>query len=182
MQTPAPDGESADPVKNPAVSFIAETIATGLGSGRWPFIAPATVGTGAALAAYWLFDFVANGSGDLLDPGGTGDSPWFFVLIGVTTVAGIWATGYIEFEDDLDPPRGVIDEWVGVWVTVMFLPVTWPWMIAGFFMFRALDILKPAGIRRLEALPGGWGIMLDDIGAGIVGAVLLNAVRLVFFG
>ncbi len=162
--------------KNPAISFIAEAIATGLGSGRWPFIAPATVGTLAALVVYWLLDLVA------FDPGGTGDSLWFFVLIVVTMAAGVWATGYIESEDDHDPSRGVIDEWVGMWVTVAFLPVTWPWMLAGFFMFRALDILKPLGIRRLEALPGGWGIMLDDIGAGVLGAVILNAVRLALFG
>lgn len=159
--------------KNPAVSFIAETIATGLGSGKWPFVAPATVGTFAALIAYWLLDVsVFNGEGD---------SVWFFVLIGVVTAVGIWATDYIDSEDDHDPKRGVIDEWVGVWVTVLFLPVTWPWMIAGFFVFRALDILKPLGVRRIEAWPGGWGIMFDDIAAGVIGAVILNAVRLAFF-
>lgn len=159
--------------KNPIVSFVAETIATGLGSGKWPFVAPATVGTFAALVAYWLLDTtVFNGEGD---------SVWFFALIGVVTVGGIWATDYIDNEDDHDPKRGVIDEWVGVWVTVLFLPVTWPWMIAGFFVFRALDILKPLGVRRIEAWPGGWGIMFDDIGAGIIGAVILNAVRLAFF-
>ena len=180
MQTPVLNNNSGAG-KNTAVSFAAETIATGLGSGRWPFIAPATVGTAAALAVYWLLDFVANGSEDLLSPGGNGNSLWFFGLIGVAAIAGVWATGYIESEDDPDPSRGVIDEWVGMWVTVAFLPVTGPWMIAGFFVFRALDILKPAGIRRLEALPGGWGIMLDDIGAGLLGAVILNAVRLAFF-
>ncbi|MCH2514567.1 MAG: phosphatidylglycerophosphatase A [Dehalococcoidia bacterium] len=179
MQIPAPNTSSRSE-KNPVVSFVAETVATGLGSGRWPFVAPATVGTVAALAVYWLLDSL------VFEPGGgvsygTGDAAWFFGLIGVTAIAGVWATGYIESEDDLDPSRGVIDEWVGMWVTIAFLPVTWPWMIAGFFMFRALDILKPLGIRRLEALPGGWGIMLDDIGAGILGAVVLNAVRLAFF-
>ncbi len=158
---------------NPVVSFIAETIATGLGSGKWPFVAPATVGTFAALVAYWLLDIsVFNGQGD---------SVWFFVLIGAVTTVGIWATDYIDNEGDHDPKRGVIDEWVGVWVTVLFLPVTWPWMIAGFFIFRALDILKPLGIRKIEAWPGGWGIMFDDIAAGVIGAVLLNAVRLIFF-
>ena len=179
MQTPAPNTSSRFR-KNPAVSFVAETIATGLGSGRWPFVAPATVGTAAALAVYWLLDSL------VFEPGGgvsfgTGDSIWFFSLIGITLIAGVWATGYIESEDDLDPSRVVIDEWVGLCVTVAFLPVTGPWMIAGFFMFRALDILKPLGIRRLEGLPGGWGIMLDDIGAGILGAVALNAVRVLFF-
>ena len=159
--------------KNTVVSFAAETIATGFGSGNWPFVAPATVGTFAALIAYWLLDVSVFG--------GDGDSVWFFALIGIVTVVGVWATDYIDNEDDHDPKRGVIDEWVGVWVTVLFLPVTWPWMIAGFFVFRALDILKPLGVRKIEAWPGGWGIMFDDIAAGVIGAVILNAVRLIFF-
>ena len=158
---------------NPVVSFVAETIATGLGSGKWPFVAPATVGTFAALVVYWLLDI------SVFDA--QGDSVWFFVLIGAVTTVGIWATDYIDNEGDHDPKRGVIDEWVGVWVTVLFLPVTWPWMIAGFFMFRALDILKPLGVRKIEAWPGGWGIMFDDIAAGVLGALVLNAVRLIFF-
>ena len=164
---------SSQTQNNPVVSFVAETIATGLGSGKWPFVAPATVGTFAALVAYWLLDI------SVFD--GQGDSSWFFVLIGAVTTVGIWATDYIDNEGDHDPKRGVIDEWVGVWVTVLFLPVTWPWMIAGFFMFRALDILKPLGVRKIEAWPGGWGIMFDDIAAGVIGAVVLNAVRLIFF-
>jgi phosphatidylglycerophosphatase A len=164
---------SSQTQNNPVVSFVAETIATGLGSGKWPFVAPATVGTFAALVAYWLLDI------SVFD--GQGDSIWFFVLIGAVTTVGIWATDYIDNEGDHDPKRGVIDEWVGVWVTVLFLPVTWPWMIAGFFMFRALDILKPLGVRKIEAWPGGWGIMFDDIAAGVIGAVVLNAVRLIFF-
>ena len=164
---------SSQTQNNPVISFVAETIATGLGSGKWPFVAPATVGTFAALVAYWLLDIL------VFD--GEGDSVWFFALIGVVTTVGIWATDYIDNEGDHDPKRGVIDEWVGVWVTVLFLPVTWPWMIAGFFMFRALDILKPLGVRKIEAWPGGWGIMFDDIAAGVIGAVILNAVRLIFF-
>ena len=164
---------SSQTQNNPVISFVAETIATGLGSGKWPFVAPATVATFAALVAYWLLDISVFDS--------KGDSVWFFALIGVVTTVGIWATDYIDNEGDHDPKRGVIDEWVGVWVTVLFLPVTWPWMIAGFFMFRALDILKPLGVRKIEAWPGGWGIMFDDIAAGVIGAVILNAVRLIFF-
>ncbi len=167
------NSQNAHNQKNTAGSFIAETIATGLGSGRWPFVAPATVGTFAALIAYWLLDVGVFG--------GEGDSIWFFSLIIAVTAAGIWSTDYIDSTDDHDPKRGVIDEWVGVWVTVLFLPVTLPWMIAGFFIFRALDIFKPLGVRRIEAWPGGWGIMFDDIAAGIIGAVILNAIRLIFF-
>ena len=172
-RTPGRRLEDSNTQKNATVSFIAETVATGFGTGKWPFIAPATVGSLAALVVYWLLDLAVFDS--------NGDSLWFFGLIAITTIAGIWATGYIETEDDHDPSRGVIDEWVGMWITIAFLPVTLPWLVAGFFMFRALDILKPVGIRRLEVLPGGWGVMLDDIGAGVLGGIVLNAVRLVFF-
>jgi phosphatidylglycerophosphatase A len=75
----------------------------------------------------------------------------------------------------------VIDEWVGAWITVLFLPVTWPWMLAGFLLFRVLDIYKPLGVRKIEAWPGGWGIMFDDIASGVIGLILLNGVRLAFF-
>ncbi|MDP7674836.1 MAG: phosphatidylglycerophosphatase A [Dehalococcoidia bacterium] len=159
--------------KNSFVSFIAETIATGFGSGRWPFAAPATVGTLAALVVYWVFDILVFS--------GNGNSIWFFFLIVVTAILGIWATGYIDNADDHDPGRGVIDEWVGMWITVLFLPVTWPWMLAGFLLFRVLDIYKPLGVRKIEAWPGGWGIMFDDIASGVMGFILLNGVRLVFF-
>ena len=159
--------------KNIVVSFVAETVATGFGSGRWPFVAPATVGTLAALVAYWVLDILVFN--------GQGDSIWFFGLIVVTAAAGIWATGYIDTTDDHDPSRGVIDEWVGVWITVLFLPVTWPWMLAGFLLFRVLDIYKPLGVRKIEAWPGGWGIMFDDVASGVIGFIILNAIRLAFF-
>ena len=165
--------QTDDTQKNALVWFTAETIATGLGSGRWPFVAPATMGTLIALVAYWVLSLVGIGE--------NGDSAGFYILIGASFLAGIWATGYIDSEEDHDPKRVVIDEWVGVWITVLFLPVTLPWLLAGFFMFRFLDIVKPLGIRRLEMIPGGWGIMFDDIGAGIVGALILNVIRLVFF-
>ncbi|MDA0677061.1 MAG: phosphatidylglycerophosphatase A [Chloroflexi bacterium] len=82
---------------------------------------------------------------------------------------------------DPDPKRVVIDEWVGVWATVAFLPTTWTWLLAGFLLFRALDIAKPFGIRKLEKIHGGFGVMMDDLAAGVAGAIILNAVRLVFF-
>lgn len=147
----------------------AETIATGLGSGRWP-IAPATAGSAAALLLYWALPF-----------SGTGDSPWFFAMIGLTSLVGMWAAEKVGTREDPDPKRVVIDEWVGVWITVAFLPATWGWLLAGFFLFRVLDILKPLGIRRLEQIHGGLGVMLDDIAAGVLGAVVLNVVRLIFF-
>lgn len=149
--------------------IFAEAVATGLGSGRWP-IAPATAGSAAALLLYWALPF-----------SGEGDSPWFFGLIALTAMIGIWAADYVSTAQHPDPKRVVVDEWVGVWLTVAFLPATWGWLLAGFFLFRFLDILKPLGIRKLEKIHGGTGVMLDDVGAGIVGAAILNALRLIFF-
>ena len=102
-------------------------------------------------------------------------------MIGLTALVGVWAAENVGTKDDPDPKRVVIDEWAGVWITVAFLPATWGWLLAGFFLFRFLDILKPLGIRKLEKIHGGFGVMLDDIAAGALGALVLNAVRLIFF-
>ena len=163
-----PSAESS--VQPRALKLFAETISTGFGSGRWPFVAPATIGTAAALLVAWAVPFTGDGA-----------SPWFFVLIVATFFAGWWACDYVSSPADKDPRRCVIDEWAGVWVTVAFLPFSWPWLLAGFLMFRVLDVLKPFGVRRLESLPGGLGVMADDVGAGLIGAVALNAVYWVFF-
>ncbi|MEC8909441.1 MAG: phosphatidylglycerophosphatase A, partial [Chloroflexota bacterium] len=82
---------------------------------------------------------------------------------------------------DHDPKRAVWDEVAGMWITCLLLPKTLPWLAAAFLVFRVLDILKPWPIRRLEGLPGGLGIMADDVVAGVVGAVGLNAVYQTFF-
>ncbi len=66
-----------------------------------------------------------------------------------------------------DPSIVVIDEFVGIWITLLFLPQTVASYCCAFLAFRAFDILKPPPARQLEALPHGWGIMLDDVVAGI---------------
>ena len=81
----------------------------------------------------------------------------------------------------MDPPQAVWDEVIGIWVTCLFLPKTILWMAAAFICFRILDIVKPFPINRLERLPGGVGIMADDLLAGLVGAAALNLVRLLLF-
>ena len=73
----------------------------------------------------------------------------------------------------------VWDEFVGYWLAVLLVPGSWPWLLAGFVLFRFFDILKPWPIRVLEKrLPGGLGVMFDDVIAGVMaGAVLLLAAR-----
>ena len=159
-----------DSVTNPAKLFgwLAEAVGTGLGSGLAP-IAPATVASAVAVAAYWAFPF-------------GGDSLWFFIIIPAATFIGVWSAGVVERRaGDKDPGRVVSDEFVGMWAACLFLPKTWIWLLAAFLLFRALDIFKPFGIRRLEKLPGGVGIVADDLAAGLLAAGALNAVRLIWF-
>ena len=96
-------------------------------------------------------------------------------LIVIVTAGGIWAAGRMErLSGGRDPSIVVIDEVVGMWCALLAAQqVVWHYLVA-FTLFRVLDIVKPGPIRRLEALPGGWGVMLDDLAAGIVtlGAVL----------
>ncbi len=61
----------------------------------------------------------------------------------------------------------VLDEMVGMWVALWATPVEWETWLAIFFLFRVFDVFKPLGIRWLERLPGGWGVMLDDVLAGV---------------
>jgi phosphatidylglycerophosphatase A len=95
------------------------------------------------------------------------------------TAVGVWCASVVERElGQEDPQIVVIDEVAGLLVTM--LPVAWPtWraVVAGFVLFRALDMLKPWPIRRFEDLPSGWGIMFDDIAAGAVGALVMTALQ-----
>jgi phosphatidylglycerophosphatase A len=146
---------------------MAEFIAMGAGTGRGP-VAPATWATAFILLLYWALNVESPSAG------------YFSVLV-LIIVAGTWAANRLSVPDDPDPGRVVIDEWAGALVTVAFLPTTAGWMLAGFFVFRVLDILKPWPIRKFEDLHGGVGIMADDIAAGVVGAIGLNVVRVAFF-
>ena len=141
-------------------------------------LAPATFASLVALAVYYTIPL-------------TGDSLGLYLLIGIGFPLGVWATGTLTGPTNPDPKKAVWDEYVGMWTTCLLLPKTldsqwWlipagapsPWLAAAFVCFRALDIWKPWPIRRLERLPGGLGIMADDLLAGIAGAAALNAVRL----
>jgi len=103
---------------------------------------------------------------------------WIAVLL---TVLGIFAAIWIAHESEKiiggkDPGSIVIDEIAGMVVTFLGVPFHVAAMIAGFILFRLIDIIKPFPIRRIEAsVPGGAGIVLDDIAAGIISNVLLRS-------
>ena len=73
-----------------------------------------------------------------------------------------------------DPGFVVIDEVAGQMIALIGAPLSWKYLIAGFILFRSFDIVKPFPLRRLEKLPAGLGIMMDDVGAGIYALVLLQ--------
>ncbi|MCK4559959.1 MAG: phosphatidylglycerophosphatase A, partial [Calditrichia bacterium] len=90
------------------------------------------------------------------------DYIWLAISI-IMFFIGIWVSGTVEKDKGKDPGIVVIDEFVGQWIALLFLPrILWIF-IASFFVFRILDIIKPFPAADLEELDGGIGIMLDDI-------------------
>ncbi len=90
------------------------------------------------------------------------------------TILGIWSGNGVEAVWGKDSSKVVMDEVVGMLVSVLFHPLRPGVIIAGLVLFRIFDIAKPLGIRKTEELPGGWGVMVDDILAGIYASIGLR--------
>ncbi len=98
------------------------------------------------------------------------------VLLTVFSLLGIWASGRsIPLLGNSDPSEAVVDEVMGQLVTFLFIPfgLSWPFILAGFLLFRLFDIWKPYPIDDLQILPGGIGICADDIVAGVYAGICL---------
>ncbi len=136
------------------------TIGTFFGTGFAP-IAPATVASFGVAVLWWL-------SWTYLGP-----IPLWVqaALLVVVTAIGIPVAGKLEKIHGEDPSLVVIDEVAGMLVTYFALNAGMLGWVAGFFWFRFFDILKPFGVRKLEKLGGGLGIMVDDLGAGVLAAI-----------
>ena len=142
---------------------LAAALATWFGCGLAPK-APGTVGTFGGLVVAW--PLVAFGQA----------APWHFaVLAALVTPIGIWAAQKIIDETgNNDPQQVVIDEVLGVWLTLAGAAhFNWKSFLLAFALFRLFDIWKPWPIRNLEKLHGGTGVIVDDLGAGVYAAVVL---------
>lgn len=140
-------------------------IALGLGSGlsRW---APGTAGSLAAIVPWLALRHL----------------PWpqYVLVLVVAFILGIWACGRAgRILGKPDHGALVWDEFVGQWLALLpVLAMSWPWVLAGFVLFRALDILKPWPIRWADRhCKGGLGVMLDDVLAGVIAAIVLFVAR-----
>jgi len=91
------------------------------------------------------------------------------------TLIGIWSSTVVSRIWGKDPSRVVIDEVAGMCISLLFIPVTLKYVVIALVLFRFFDIVKPLFIKKMEIFPGGWGIMLDDVLAGIYANILLQA-------
>jgi len=153
-----------DPVPRPPL--LATVLATGLGSGYSP-VAPGTAGSAVGLLLYW--------------PLAAWPPAWTIALLVVLFCVGVAAATTVAQTIGIeDPGIVVVDEIVGMWVSLLFLPFTWQTAALGFFLFRVMDVVKPYPARQLEHLPGGWGILLDDVMAGIYANLTVRVALLVW--
>jgi len=98
------------------------------------------------------------------------------VLIAAVGVA-VPISGYAEtLLGRHDDPRIVIDEWVGMWFTLAFIPLTRGALLVGLILFRLFDTLKAPWVRRVAELPGGWGIVMDDVVAGLMANLVFRVI------
>jgi phosphatidylglycerophosphatase A len=142
---------------------VAHAIATAAFTGYFP-IASGTVGSAVGLVLWAALR--VNGAG-----------PWLeTAVVAALLVLGAWAAGVVERRlGTTDPGPVVIDEVMGMSATLVGVPFSWPVAVAGFLLFRVFDIVKPPPARSLERAHGGWGIMLDDLAAGLYAWIALQA-------
>ena len=145
------------------MDLLIKLLASGLGSGYIP-VASGTWGSAVAMAFYWF-----------LFPRGDVAAVVALAAIVVGIPISALAEKLYGMKDD---SKIVIDEMAGYWVSVAFLPFS-PWIaIAAFFLFRFFDVVKPFFIRRIQVLPGGWGIVIDDVFAGLFANIVLRVILL----
>jgi phosphatidylglycerophosphatase A len=136
-------------------------VATVAYCGYFP-VAPGTVGSAAGLIVYLLVWWTHS---PIVEVG---------LIVGLFA-AGVWAGTMAEqYFGGIDPGPVVIDEVVGMLITLACIPVGWSGALAGFFLFRIFDVIKPFPAGRLEQLHGGLGVMADDAMAAVYANVCLR--------
>lgn len=125
-----------------------------------------TVASAVTVGLWWL---AARQSGSVILPFATAAAALAATLIGVYVASIMAREAGVK-----DPSAVVMDEVAGQLIALIAIPVDWKYALAGLILFRAFDIVKPPPVRNLEALPGGWGIMMDDVAAGFYALGLLH--------
>ena len=157
--------KNSGPIRTSRNTFLTNIATIGF-LGHIPF-APGTFGSLFALALFMLADLPLYAH---------------FALILLGTIVGVCASTVAEeLLNEKDSGKIIIDEFIGFYVSVVFLPKTWQFSVAAFLLFRFFDILKPLFIAKLEkTLSNGLGIMADDILAGIYTNIVLQSWVFIF--
>lgn len=141
--------------------ILGKAVATFFGLGLFP-VAPGTL---TSLTVVLIYRYWLQGLG----------GPYLLLILLALLVVGTPAASFYSSElKRPDPGCIVVDEAAGQLLVLAFVPPEWILLAAGFLVFRALDILKPFPIRTAEKLPGGWGIMADDIVAALMSKAALH--------
>lgn len=159
--------ETRDRGSRPALNPVVRLIATGGFLGYAP-IAPGTVGAfGCAVLMWFLAPEVTPASGGVLLGA-------YLVSVAAFLVLSVWASDVAERSFGKDASRIVVDEYAGFVVSVLLLPKSVFVYAAAFLLFRVFDIVKPFPARRAESAPGGIGVVLDDVVAGVYANILVR--------
>ncbi len=147
------------------INFLEKILGTGFYTGYIPF-ASGTFGSLAALLIYYIPGF---------------ENPLILLpAIFLFTFYGIYAGNKLEKIYGKDPSQCTIDEMVGMWISLLFLPKKIFISILAFVIWRVLDIIKPFPAKNLEKLNGGLGIMMDDIVSAVYSLIVLHLLLLIF--
>ncbi len=154
----------ANNIANPTFKQLLQSptllLAFGFGSGL-SSKAPGTMGTLAAIPLWWLLAQLPLAS--------------YLIVVLISAVVGIYICGHAAKTMGVHDHGGIVwDEFVGFWIAMAALPVSWTSLLLGFALFRLFDILKPWPISWLDKkVSGGFGIMIDDVIAGLAAAAVI---------
>jgi phosphatidylglycerophosphatase A len=141
------------------IGFVSRMIATFFGAGYVTKVS-GTVGSVLALVILWFLPPVTGW--------------WLWIGLPALFLIGVWASTRAETYLGHDANSILIDEIAGQWLVLAFVPKKAVIWIIGFFLFRAFDVLKPFPVNKSQKLPGGWGIMVDDVLAGLYALILIR--------
>ncbi|MBS3921236.1 MAG: phosphatidylglycerophosphatase A [Deltaproteobacteria bacterium] len=142
------------------MNYFTTILATGFGVGYSP-IAPGTLGTLLAIPIYYFLSEMS--------------SPLYELTLITFFFLSCWISGQAQqYFGKKDDQRIVIDEMMGFFITMLWVTKTPLFILVGFFLFRFFDIFKPFPIRRFEKVRGGFGVVLDDVMAGIFANIILH--------
>ncbi len=143
------------------MKLLSKVISTFFGLGYFP-VAPGTITSLVVILAYKFYLYQLNW-------------PLYLLILFLLFFVGVYTSTKFSAESNKkDPRKIVIDEACGQLLVLFRMSEAWFPVLAGFILFRVFDIVKPYPIKKVEAFPAGWGIMMDDVVAAIYAGVIIN--------